>query len=50
MNNIYFISGYDEAWADDFIKIRDEIKATLGDLALRIELNDKFIMVCKLCE
>ncbi len=28
---------YDEAWADDFIKIRDEIKAALGDLALRIE-------------
>jgi len=28
---------YDEAWPNDFIKIRDEIKEVLGDLALRIE-------------
>ncbi len=28
---------YNEAWADDFKKIHDEIKAVLGDLALRIE-------------
>ena len=28
---------YDEAWASDFEKIREEIKAALGDLALRIE-------------
>lgn len=28
---------YDEAWASDFEKIREEIQAALGDLALRIE-------------
>ena len=28
---------YDEAWTSDFEKIREEIKAALGDLALRIE-------------
>jgi GrpB-like predicted nucleotidyltransferase (UPF0157 family) len=28
---------YDAAWADDFIKIRDEIKEALGTLAMRIE-------------
>ncbi|MCR4586487.1 MAG: GrpB family protein, partial [Lachnospiraceae bacterium] len=28
---------YDEAWAEDFIKIRDEIKEVLGTLAMRIE-------------
>ncbi|MBR3505017.1 MAG: GrpB family protein [Clostridia bacterium] len=28
---------YDEKWKDDFIKIRSELQAALGDLALRIE-------------
>lgn len=28
---------YDEKWKDDFIKIRSELRAALGDLALRIE-------------
>lgn len=28
---------YDEAWKSSFVKIRDEIKDALGDLALRIE-------------
>ena len=28
---------YDEAWKTDFIRIRDELSAALGDLAMRIE-------------
>ena len=31
------VTAYNEAWADDFIKIRDEIEEALGELALRIE-------------
>lgn len=41
------VTPYDEACADDFIKIRDEIKATLGDLALRIELKDMLALLKK---
>ena len=36
-NKRVVVMPYDEAWADDFIKIRDEIKEVLGTLAMRIE-------------
>lgn len=31
------VQPYDAAWEKDFIKIREELEAALGDLALRIE-------------
>ena len=31
------VTAYNEAWTEDFVKIRDEIKEAMGELALRIE-------------
>ena len=31
------VQSYNKTWADDFVKIRDELKNVLKDLALRIE-------------